>query len=127
MVIVLGTIPGVACVTALFAWWVQIRSHAKRRHLYGDTDVPWASSENGDSGLEEARDMTQTRSNLEFIGPGGPEDLAQVEAWEPRACRSMKLPRHQLHERGRKVCRYKRLALARHLIEQTCSLLAGPT
>lgn len=91
--IVLGTIAGVACVTALFAWWVRIRSHAKRRHLYGDADVPWASSENGDSGLEEARDMTQTRSNLESIGLGGREDLAQVEAWEPRGDRDVGEPR----------------------------------
>ncbi len=91
--IVLGTIAGVACVTALFAWWIRIRSHAKRRRLYGDADVPWASSENGDSGLEEATDMTQTRSNLEFIGPGGREDLAQVEAWEPRGDRDVGEPR----------------------------------
>ena len=91
--IVLGTIAGVACITALFAWWVRIRSHAKRRRLYGDTDVPWAPSEKGDSGLEEARDMTQTRSNLESIGLGGREDLAQVEAWEPRGDRDVGEPR----------------------------------
>ena len=91
--IVLGTIAGVACITALFAWWVRIRSHAKRRRLYGDKDVPWALSENGDSGLEEARDMTQTRTNLESIGLGGREDLAEVEAWEPRGDRDVGEPR----------------------------------
>ena len=91
--IVLGTVAGVACITALFAWWVRIRSHAKRRRLYGDKDVPWALSENGDSGLEEARDMTQTRTNLESIGLGGREDLAEVEAWEPRGDRDVGEPR----------------------------------
>lgn len=91
--IVLGTIAGIACLTALIAWWIRIRSHAKRRHLYGDTDVPWAPSESADSGLEEARDMTQTRTNLESIGLAGREDLAQVEAWEPRGDRDVGEPR----------------------------------
>ncbi|KAF8626679.1 hypothetical protein AX15_004766 [Amanita polypyramis BW_CC] len=91
--IAVGTIAGIACLTALIAWWIRIRSHVKRRRLYGDTDVPWALSESADSGLEEARNMTQTRSNLESVGLGGPEDLAHAGAWEPRGDRDVGEPR----------------------------------
>ncbi|KAK2460373.1 hypothetical protein APHAL10511_007538 [Amanita phalloides] len=91
--IALGTIAGMVCLTALIAWWIRSRSHAKRRRLYDDTDVFWAPSENNGGGLEEARDMTQTRFNLESIGLGGREDLAQVESWEPSGDRDVGEPR----------------------------------
>ncbi|KAM6493150.1 hypothetical protein JOM56_011284 [Amanita muscaria] len=75
--IVLGTIAGIACLAALLTWWIRIRSHAKRRRLYGDTDIPWAPSESIDGGLEEAREVTQTRSREDLVP-------AELEAWQPR-------------------------------------------
>ncbi|KAF8637137.1 hypothetical protein AX17_003041 [Amanita inopinata Kibby_2008] len=91
--IILGTIAGIAFLTALIAWWIRMRAYAKRRRLYQNAGVPWARSEGSDGGLEEAGDATLSHSDLDSIGLDGGEDLAQAQAWEPRGDRDVGEPR----------------------------------
>ena len=92
--IVVGLIIIIACLTALVAWWIRMRSHARRRRLTDEAaaGVPWAEPENSRS-LEDAQQTTFIGSgNLAALGPMAPSSQNPM-AWEPRGDRDVGEPK----------------------------------
>ncbi|KAF8800388.1 hypothetical protein BYT27DRAFT_7342513 [Phlegmacium glaucopus] len=94
--IVLGTLAAIACLCALIAWLIRLRSHARRRRAAESLKLPWAKSDDSDTwGLESGHGLGSD-ANIAAIGAmnlGSREDLANVQAWSPRGDRDVGEPR----------------------------------
>ena len=94
--IVLGTVAAIACLCAMVAWFIRLRSHIRRRRAARFLKVPWAKSDEGDTwGLESGHsaDSDIDIAVISAMNLGSREDLADVQAWSPHGDRDVGEPR----------------------------------
>jgi len=91
--IVLGTLAAIACLCALIAWFIRLRSHARRRRAAKALKIPWAKSDDGDTWGLESGHSRGSDANLAAMNLGSREDLANIQAWSPRGDRDVGVPR----------------------------------
>ncbi|PPQ95829.1 hypothetical protein CVT26_015938 [Gymnopilus dilepis] len=89
--IVFAVIAGISLLVALIAWWVRVRSHARRRDAE-NTFVPWAGSGKDQSGRLEAGQASDPMSDSHLVFRSR-QDLAHLQAWNPRGDRDVGEPR----------------------------------
>lgn len=94
--IVLGTVAVIACLCALIAWFIRLRSHARRRRVARSLNIPWVKSDDGDtwglgSGHRSGSDMDLAA--ISAMNLGSREDLADIQAWSPRGDRDVGEPK----------------------------------
>lgn len=101
--IVLGSVAGVATLTALVAWAFRRHAHAKRRRLAESaSQLPWVYSGGTDDDGRSAGSavtpdveygMRNTDTEVGITNLGSREDMAYVQAWEPRGDRDVGEPK----------------------------------
>lgn len=101
--IILGSIAGVTTLAALIAWAFRRHLHAKRRRLADSAaKLPWvySTSGNGDGGPpgtavnpDIENGMRNTNTEIGIMNLGSREDMAYVQAWEPRGDRDVGEPK----------------------------------
>ena len=94
--IVLGTVAAIACLCALIAWLIRLRSHARRRRAAKSLNLPWAKSVDSVTWNLESGHGSGSHTDLAAISAmnlGSREDLAHVQAWFPRGDRDVGEPR----------------------------------
>ncbi|KAF8900463.1 hypothetical protein CPB84DRAFT_1031474 [Gymnopilus junonius] len=87
--IIFAVIVCFALLAALIAWWVRLRSYARRREA-AITLVPWDGSGKDHGGFLEAGQAPASLDNSDLSR----EDLAHVQAWTPCGDRDVGEPRH---------------------------------
>ncbi|XP_006455925.1 hypothetical protein AGABI2DRAFT_180762 [Agaricus bisporus var. bisporus H97] len=101
--IVVGSIAGVATLAALIAWAFRRHAHAKRRRLAESaSQLPWVYSGGTDdddrsAGTSITPDVEYGMRNADtevgITNLGSREDMAYVQAWEPRGDRDVGEPK----------------------------------
>jgi hypothetical protein len=110
---VLGSVAGVATLTALIAWAFRRHEHAKRRRLAESaSQLPWVYSGGTDDDGRSAGSavtpdveygMRNTDTQLGIMNLGSREDMAYVQAWEPRGDRDVGEPKRSEQSTDRKT------------------------
>ncbi|KAF5389780.1 hypothetical protein D9757_006014 [Collybiopsis confluens] len=81
----LATIVVIACIAALIAWWIRLRSHTRKRNK--SVSVPWASLP--DSSFTDSDSLEKGES----LQVSNPHDDPLQRTWEPRGDRDAGEPK----------------------------------